>query len=105
MRNKTINALLAMGMPADIKGFGYIVEAMCLFEEDARRKGKLTRIYCEIGKRNEIAGSCVERTIRYAFENVLKNGNEALVQRYLPVGHTTNGNRLHTLYFRLTQEE
>lgn len=34
MKNKTINALLEMGMPADIKGFHYIVDAMCLFEHE-----------------------------------------------------------------------
>lgn len=34
MRNRAINALIEMGMPANIKGFGYIVDVIGLFEED-----------------------------------------------------------------------
>lgn len=34
MKNKAINALIEMGMPANVKGFHYIAEAMALLEED-----------------------------------------------------------------------
>ncbi|EOS74219.1 hypothetical protein C817_04764 [Dorea sp. 5-2] len=34
MKNKAMNALVEMGMPANIKGFRYIAEAMALFEAD-----------------------------------------------------------------------
>ena len=41
MKNKTINALIEMGIPANIKGFKYIVDAMVLFSEDE------TFVYCK----------------------------------------------------------
>ena len=37
MKNKAINALIKMGMPADNRGFKYIVDAMVLFEDEEIR--------------------------------------------------------------------
>ena len=42
MKNKAIKALIEMGMPANIKGFQYIVEAMELFEADEIWSTKLS---------------------------------------------------------------
>lgn len=44
MKNKAINALIEMGLPADIKGFHYIVDAMCLLESTEWRNGKITAL-------------------------------------------------------------
>lgn len=105
MKNKAINTLIEMGMPADIKGFRYIVDAMMLFEDDAIRLGKTTFLYHEIGRRNNDTASCVERAIRHAFGIVLTKGNLKTVEKYLTLQNTNNGNLLHVLYLRLTLEE
>lgn len=105
MKNKAINALLEMGMPADIKGFQYIVDAMLMFEDKEIRTGKITALYYEIGKKNNTTASRVERAIRHAFGIVLSFGKHKSVEKYLAFHNTTNGNLLHVLYLRLTQEE
>jgi hypothetical protein len=105
MKNKAINALIEMGMPADIKGFGYIVDAMCLFEDEKWLHGKTTDLYREIGRKNNTTMSRVERAIRHAFEIVTVKGYLEAVKKYLTMQDTTNGNLLHTLYLRLTQED
>ncbi len=105
MKNKVINALLEMGMHADIKGFRYIVDAMLLFEEDKWRNGKITVLYYEIGRRNNATASQVERSIRHAFSTVFAEGKLEAVEKYLTMQHPTNGNLLHTLFLRLTQED
>lgn len=71
MKNRAINALVEMGMPADIKGFQYIVDAMCLFEEKEWRTGKTTVLYYKIGEINGVKPQNVERSIRHAFEVTL----------------------------------
>ena len=40
MKNRATNALIEMWVPANIKGFRYIVDAMCLFEDEEYRDGK-----------------------------------------------------------------
>ncbi len=101
MKNKAINALIKIGMPADIKGFQYIVDAMCLFNPDY----SVTTIYALVAQKNNTTSSCVERAIRHAFGVVLKDGVSGYIDHYLTRNHTTNGNLLHVLYLRLTQEE
>jgi len=105
MRNKAINALIEMGMPADIKGFGYIVDVMCLFEKDEFRNMPITKLYSLLAKRNNATTSRVERAIRHAFSVILTNGMLETVEKYLTFQNTTNGNLLHVFYLRLTQEE
>lgn len=104
MKNKAINALIEMGMPADIRGFNYIVDAMCLFESDELRKGNITALYAEIAKMNGTTASRVERATRHAFQVLLTKGNLESVEKYLTMQNTTNGNLLHVLYLRLKQE-
>lgn len=83
MKNKAINALLEMGMPADIKGFQYIVEAMGLFEADDIWREKTTFLYHKLSKMYDTTPSSVERAIRHAFSIVLKRGCLKAVEKYL----------------------
>ena len=105
MKNKAINALIEMGMPADIRGFQYIVDAMEMFVNKEVRTGKVTTLYYEIAKMHNTTASRVERTIRHAFSVVLTKGNLESVEKYLTLQNHTNGNLLHVLYLRLSQEE
>jgi hypothetical protein len=105
MRNRAINALIRMGMPADIKGFYYIVEAMCLFDYAEVRNSRLADLWNLIGDRHKTTGKKVDRAVRKAFDGVLENGIKEEVEKYLSLHNTTNGNLLHVLYIRLKQEE
>ena len=105
MKNKAINALIEIGIPSNIKGFRYIVDAMVLFEDEGIRFGKTTFLYKKIAEMNETTPSRVERAIRHAFAIVLTKGNLETVEKYLTMQNTTNGNLLHVLYLRLSQED
>ncbi len=104
MKNKAVNALIEMGMPANVKGFQYITDAMVLFEEDKAWRSKLTALYRKIAAMNETTPSRVERAIRHAFSIVLTSGYLDAVERYLTLQRTTNGNLLSTFFLRLSQE-
>lgn len=105
MKKKAINALLEMGMSANLKGFQYIVDAMEMFEDEEIRNGKTMVLYYGIGKKNNTTALRVERAIRHAFGVVLLKGDLEVVNKYLTLQNTTNGNLLHTFYLRLTQED
>lgn len=104
MKNKAMNALIDMGMPADIKGFRYISEIMEIFENEEFRMMGMVDLYKFVGKQNDTTSSQVERAIRHAFSVVLEKGNLETVGKYLTFQHPTNGNLLHTFYIRLKQE-
>ena len=105
MRNRAVNALIEMGMPANIKGFDYIVDAMCLFDEDESWKfGKTTDLYRKLAQINKTTSSRVERAIRHAFQNILIKGNLKAVEKYLTFYNTANSNLLAVFYIKLLQE-
>ena len=106
MKNKTINALLEMGMPADIKGFRYITEIMCLYDNDNKLiGGNLMGVYETIAKQNDTTVSRVERALRHAYSSVRVKGDLKMVEEYLTMQYRNNGALLATLYYRLKMEE
>lgn len=105
MKNKAMNALLEMGMPANIKGFRYIAEAMELMEtENPRYWGWMTALYRKLSEMNDDTPPRVERAIRHAFSIVLTKGYLEVVEKYLTMQNTTNGNLLTVFFLRLSQE-
>jgi hypothetical protein len=104
MKNKAIKALLEMGMPANIKGFQYIVEAMGLFEADEIWSTKLSILYLKLSKMYSTTPGAVERAIRHAFSIVLERGNLEAVETYLTLNSPTNGNLLNTFFLKLSRE-
>ena len=105
MRNRIINALIELGLPANVKGFKYIVEIISKYAEDeSLMSGKLEVLYYMLGKKEEASPQMVERNIRTSFGIVYENGNPDVVKKYLPFKNRTNGNSLATLYLRLCQE-
>lgn len=106
MQNDVVDVLLNIGVPAGVKGFSYICDAMVIFDEDAYyRGGKICALYEEIAKRRETTASRVERAIRHAFEAAINKGNQEMVEHYLDTINTQNCNLLRTLYLRLSQEK
>lgn len=105
MKNKAMDALIKIGMPAELKGFKYISDTMCLFEKDETWiRGKTTMLYREIAKMNDTTASRVERAIRHAFSVVLTKGDLEIVEKYLTLQNPTNSNLLAVFYIRLSQE-
>ena len=102
MKKKAMNALIEMGMPANLRGFKYIVEIIEKYEEDESWVyGKLTYMYEVIGKKECTCGKNVERCIRKAFETVLIRGTREVADRYLTRDNTASGNLLTVFYLRL----
>lgn len=106
MRNKAINALLELGIPANTKGFLYITDAMEIIGENKELQYKTYRLYEEIAKRYEgVTVSKVERAIRHAFSEVTSYKNVEAVEKWLTLsGRMSNGNLLAILYIRLNKE-
>ena len=104
MKNKAMNALLEMGMPANFKGFRYIAEAMELFEADEIWSMKISMLCYKLSTMYNTTPSAVERSIRHAFSVVLTKGYLEVVEKYLTVQNTTNGNLLTVFFLRLSQE-
>lgn len=106
MRNRVINALIELGLPANKKGFRYIVEIVSEYEKDeSLMSGKLEVLYYMLGKKDGVSSQAIERNIRTSFGIIYKEGDQEAVKKYLPFQIRTNGNSLATLYLRLKQEE
>ena len=67
-REKVEAVLFKMGMPANVKGFGYIVDCVLILEEDS--KIKTTYLYFKVAQQNGTTGQRGERAIRHAFDIV-----------------------------------
>ena len=67
-REKVEAVLFKMGMPANVKGFGYIVDCVLILEKDS--KIKTTYLYFKVAQQNGTTGQRVERAIRHAFDIV-----------------------------------
>ena len=106
MRNKAINALLELGIPANTKGFLYITDAMEAIDENEGLQYKTYQLYEEIAKKyEEVTASKVERAIRYAFSEVTAYKNVEAAEKWLTLsGRMSNGNLLAILYIRLNRE-
>lgn len=106
MKDETIDALLNLGIPAGMKGFAYICDAIELFDTDPYYPdGKICSLYVDIARRRDTTPSRVERAIRSAFETALSRGSREMLTRYLDPVNTQNGNLLRTLYIRLAREK
>ena len=106
MRNKAINALLELGIPANTKGFLYITDAMEAIDENEGLQYKTYQLYEEIAKKYEgVTASKVERAIRHAFSEVTTYKNIEAAEKWLTLsGRMSNGNLLAILYIRLNRE-
>ena len=106
MRDDIVNVLLSIGIPARVKGFTYIYDAMELFDTDPYYSdGKICALYADIAKKRGTTQSRVERAIRHAFETATTKENHEMVEKYLDFVNTQNSNLLRTLYLRLKQDE
>lgn len=106
MRDEVIDVLLKIGIPAGMRGFTYICDAMEMFDKDPYyENGKICILYYEIAKKHDSTQARVERAIRHAFETATTKGNLDMVEKYLTLTNTQNSNLLKTLYIRIKQEQ
>ncbi len=81
-----------IGIPAHIKGYLYLREAICLVVQRVELLGGVTKeLYPTIAKRFQTTPSRVERAIRHAIEVAWSRGNVDLIHSLF--GHTVNSDR------------
>lgn len=79
-----------IGVPAHIKGYQYLRDAIMLTVHDLEAVGAITKIlYPEIAKKYRTTSSRVERAIRHAIEVAWDRGDLETLQSYF--GYTVSG--------------
>jgi two-component system response regulator (stage 0 sporulation protein A) len=97
---RTVTDILhQIGVPAHIKGYQFLRDAILLTMEDGEYINSVTkRLYPEIAKRNHTTASRVERAIRHAIEVAWDRGDVDTLNRYF--GYT-----IHNLRGKPTNSE
>ena len=86
------DVLHEIGIPAHIKGYLYLREAICLVVQRVELLGGVTKeLYPTIAKRYQTTPSRVERAIRHAIEVAWNRGNVDVIHSLF--GHTINSDR------------
>jgi two-component system response regulator (stage 0 sporulation protein A) len=81
-----------IGIPAHIKGYLYLREAICMVVQRVELLGGVTKeLYPSIAKRYQTTPSRVERAIRHAIEVAWNRGNVDVIHSLF--GHTINSDR------------
>lgn len=102
-REKVEAVLFKMGMPANVKGFGYIVDGVLLLEEDS--KIKTTYLYFKVAQQHGTTGQRVERAIRHAFDIVRScRGDYDVVNHYIGFINCANSPSLSMLTMKIREE-
>lgn len=104
-RAKIEGALLAMGVPAGIKGFTYIADAIQIFDEIGTRIFITKELYPAIAKKNDTTAKRVERAIRHAL-GVARSCkvDYEIVNHYIGFINCENSSSLKQLYMMLKRE-
>ena len=81
-----------VGMPAHIKGYQYVREAIILTIKDVNMINAVTKaLYPAVARRYNTTPSCVERAIRHAIEVAWNRGDLDTLQRFF--GYTVSHSR------------
>ena len=77
MEIKVTNVIHNVGVPANIKGYQYLRDAILMTINDNEMINAVTKqLYPEVAKRHKTTSSRVERAIRHAIEVACTRGNE-----------------------------
>lgn len=105
-REKVEDTLLAMGVPAWVRGFAYITDAIEIFEKRGIDVYFTKDLYSSIAQRRKTTSSRVERAIRNAFDIARScKGDYEIVNKYIGFMHSANSHSLKQLYMMLKREE
>lgn len=78
-----------MGVPAHVKGYQYLRDAIALVSEEVNLMGAVTKeLYPMIAEKYDTTASRVERAIRHAIELAWDRGNVDMMNKYF--GYTIN---------------
>ena len=78
-----------MGVPAHVKGYQYLRDAIALVTEEINLMGAVTKeLYPMIAEKYDTTASRVERAIRHAIELAWDRGNVDMMNQYF--GYTIN---------------
>ena len=81
-----------VGVPAHIKGYQYVREAIILAVQDMEVINAVTKVlYPEVARRYNTTPSRVERAVRHAIETAWDRGDLETLQRYF--GYTVNSTK------------
>ncbi len=82
----------SVGIPANIKGYQYLRDAITMSIHDAELIGAITKqLYPRVAGRHNTSPSRVERAIRHAIEVACMRGNDEVLYRLF--GYTVNNNK------------
>lgn len=103
MKKKAADALIEMGVPANLQGFFYIMDAIEIYAQDESYiTSKQVALYQKIADMHNTSWTGVERCIRHAFEKAVTYGNLDSLNKYMTAAQKpTNGNLLACLYLKL----
>ena len=112
LRNEVTAMMHEIGVPAHIKGYQYVREAIVIAAEDMDVINAVTKVlYPEVAKRFSTTPSRVERAIRHAIEVAWDRGDLDTLQSYfgytvsLSKGKPTNSEFIAMLADRLVLEK
>ncbi|KUK10988.1 MAG: Stage 0 sporulation protein A-like protein [Clostridia bacterium 41_269] len=92
MEVEVTNIIHQMGVPAHIKGYQYLRDAILLVIEEVNLLGAVTKeLYPMIAEKYNTTSSRVERAIRHAIELAWDRGNVELMNKFF--GYTINVER------------
>ena len=90
MESRVTAIIHEVGVPAHIKGYQYLREAICIAVNDMDVINAVTKVlYPAVAKRFGTTSSRVERAIRHAIEVAWDRGDLETLQKYF--GYTVNG--------------
>lgn len=79
----------SMGVPAHVKGYQYLRDAIIFVVEESNLMGAVTKeLYPLVGDKHDTTASRVERAIRHAIELAWDRGNIDVINKYF--GYTVN---------------
>lgn len=89
LKNLVTSVIHEIGVPAHIKGYQYLREAILIAIDDMEVINAVTKVlYPEVAKRFETTASRVERAIRHAIEVAWDRGDLETLQKYF--GYTVS---------------
>ena len=89
LENEITAIIHEVGVPAHIKGYHYLRDAIAMSVEDMEMLGAVTKIlYPEIAKKHNTTSSRVERAIRHAIEVAWSRGRIETIEKLF--GYTIN---------------
>jgi two-component system response regulator (stage 0 sporulation protein A) len=89
---KVTGVIHNVGIPANIKGYSYLRDAIMMTIRDSEMMHAVTKqLYPEVAKRHKTTSSRVERAIRHAIEVAWDRGDVEVLTSYF--GYTINSGR------------